>query len=298
MASPRAVSSPNVHSRTLKTKSRKIVRQRGSLLLNSLIMWSLALLFLMPFLWMVSSSLKRDIDVFNIPIEWIPFDFRWENYVRVWTGAQSMVGYFINSGYVLLARLVGQIALAVTAGYAFGRLKFRGRNMLFMGLLAIMIVPAQLLLVPRFMFFRELGLYDSLWAVILPFLASVFGIFLFRQHFASAPPELGEAARIDGASEFRIFWSVYLPMAKPMIIAYAILVFDASWNDYETPLVMLSSDRNYTVPLGLTQFSASDGTISSALLMAGSVSSIVPLLIFFVIFQRHFLQSMARAGLR
>jgi multiple sugar transport system permease protein len=261
-------------------------------------MWGLAILFLMPFLWMVSSFLKRDIDVFNVPIEWIPVDFRWENYVRGWTGAQSMVGYFINSGIVLVARLAGEISLAVTAGYAFGRLRFKGRNTLFMVLLASMIVPVQLLLVLRFMFFRELGLYDTLWAVILPFLASVFGIFLFRQHFASAPPEFGEAARIDGASEFRIFWNVYLPMARPMIMAYAILVFNSSRNDYETPLVMLSSDSNYTVPLGLTQFSASDGTISSALLMAGAVSSIVPLLVFFVIFQRHFLQSMARAGLR
>lgn len=281
-----------------RRRRRRHLRERSALIVRSVLMWALALLFLMPFVWMISSSLKRDIDVFNIPIEWIPTDFRWENYVKVWSGAQSMVGYFINSGIVLLARLVGQIALAVTAGYAFGRLQFRGKNVLFLVLLATMIVPAQLLLVPRFMFFRELGLYDTLWAVILPFLASVFGIFLFRQHFASAPHELGEAARLDGASEFRIFWSVYLPMAKPMVVAYAILVFDSSWNDYETPLVMLSSDSNYTVPLGLTQFSASDGTISSALLMAGSVSSIIPLLVFFVLFQRHFLQSMARAGLR
>lgn len=261
-------------------------------------MWALALLFLAPFVWMLSASLKRDMDVFTIPIEWIPKAFRWQNYARVWTGQHSMVHYFVNSGLVVAGRIIGEVTLASLAGYAFGRLRFRGRNALFMVFLGTFIVPAQLLLVPRFMFFRQIGLYDSLWALILPALSSVFGTFLMRQHFASAPAELGEAARIDGANELKIFLRVYLPMAKPIIAAYAILVFDSAWNDYETPLVMLSSDSKYTVPLGLTQFISENGTISAALSMAGSVSSVIPILVFFLIFQRKFLQSMARAGLR
>lgn len=261
-------------------------------------MWALAILFLMPLLWMVSSSLKRDSEVFAVPTQWIPQEFRWQNYVKVWSGPNSMVHYFVNSGLVVVARLIGEITVATLAGYAFGRLKFRGRNVLFYLFLGSMVVPGQLLLVPRFMFFRNLGLYDSLWAVILPSVASAFGIFLLRQHFASQPAELGEAARIDGASEWRIFWNVYLPMARPMVAAYAILVFDASWNDFEGPLVMLSSTDKYTVPLGLTQFIAMDGTVSAALSMAGSVSSALPILIFFLIFQKQFVQSMARAGMK
>ncbi|WP_116947390.1 carbohydrate ABC transporter permease [Jiangella endophytica] len=271
---------------------------RAKWLAGGVAMWTLALLFLAPFAWMLSSSLKPDMDVFAVPIQWLPADPRWSNYTRVWTGAHSMVHYFVNSGYVVVARVVGEVTLAALAGYAFGRLRFRGRNLLFLVFLATSIVPAQLLLVPRFMFFREIGLYDSLWALILPSLSSVFGTFLLRQHFASAPAELGEAARIDGANEFQIFLRIYLPMARPILAAYAILVFDASWNDYETPLVMLSSDEKYTVPLGLTRFISDDGTVSAALSMAGSVSSVVPILIFFLIFQRHFLKSMARAGLR
>lgn len=277
---------------------RRRRRQRTKWLVGGIVLWALALLFLAPFGWMLSSSLKRDMDVFAVPIRWIPEHLMWSNYAKVWSGSRSMVHYFINSGLVVVARIVGEVVLASLAGYAFGQLRFRGRNALFLVFLATSIVPAQLLLVPRFMFFRELGLYDSLWALILPSLSSVFGTFLLRQHFASAPAALGEAARIDGANEFSIFWRIYLPMAKPILAAYAILVFDASWNDFETPLVMLSSDEKYTVPLGLTQFISDDGSVSAALSMAGSVSSVLPILVFFLLFQRHFLQSMARAGLR
>jgi multiple sugar transport system permease protein len=277
---------------------RKRRKERLRWLVRGVLMWALALLFLAPFAWMVSSSLKRDIDVFTLPITWIPDELQWSNYVKIWTGPDSMVRFFLNSGFVVVLRIVGEVILCSLAGYAFGRLRFRGRNPLFLLFLASSIVPGQLLLVPRFMFFRELGLYDSLWALILPGLASVFGIFLMRQHFASSPPELGEAARIDGASEFTIFLRIYIPLAVPIITAFAILVFDAAWNDYETPLVMISSNENYTVPLGLTTFISDTGTISAALSMAGSVSSVIPVLVFFLIFQKRFLASMARAGLR
>ena len=277
---------------------RKWRRERGRWLLRGLVMWAFALLFLAPFLWMLSSSLKRDIDVFSLPITWWPGEPQWNNYAKIWTGPHSMVHYFLNSGFVVALRIIGEVILCSLAGYAFGRLRFRGRNALFLVFLASSIVPAQLLLVPRFMFFRQLGLYDSLWALILPGLASVFGIFLMRQHFASAPAELGEAARIDGANEFTIFLRIYVPLAVPIITAFAILVFDSAWNDYETPLVMISSNENYTVPLGLTTFISDSGTISAALSMAGSVSSVIPILVFFLIFQKRFMASMARAGLR
>lgn len=292
-----------MHPRDATMTSRPgLIRRRrkeaGLRLLRGTILWVIAILFLLPFVWMVSSSLKPDIDVFDVPVRWIPKEFRWHNYVDVWVGAHSMTHYFVNSGLVAIARIVGEVTLASLAGYAFGRLRFRGRNILFVAYLATSFVPFQLLLVPRFMFFRELGLYNSLWALILPSLSSVFGAFLLRQHFASAPAELGEAARIDGANELKVFLSVYLPLARPIIAAYAILVFDASWNDFETPLVMLSDDSKYTVPLGLTQFSNVEGPLSAAKLMAASVSSVIPILIVFLIFQRQFLQSMARVGLR
>lgn len=282
-----------------KGHRRRARRQQLRWLVRSVIMWCLALAFLMPFAWMLSSSLKREIDVFRVPMQWIPNPIEWGNYVTVWTGRYSIGRYFVNSGIVVAARVIGEVILAALAGYGFARVQFRGRNVLFLAVLATTVVPGQLLLVPRFIFFRQIGLYDTLWALILPGLASAFGTFLLRQHFASAPRELGEAARIDGANEIQIFFHVYLPMARPMLAAYAILVFNGAWNDYETPLVMISSDAHYTVPLGLTRFiDADSGGLTASLAMAASVSSVIPILIFFLIFQRQFTESMARIGLK
>lgn len=277
---------------------RRRRKQRISYFTGGAVLWIVALLFMVPFVWMVSSSFKRDIDVFAIPVQWFPNPWEWGNYVTVWTGPKSLLRYFGNSTFVVVLRIIGELLVVSLAGYAFGQLKFKGQNVIFLIFLATSMVPGQLLLVPRFMFFRQIGLYDTLWALILPSLASVFGTFLMRQHFASAPKELGEAARLDGASEWRIFWSVYLPMARPILAALAILIFDASWNDFEGPLIMISSEAKYTVPLGLTRFMAEDGTVSAALAMAGSVSSLIPVVVIFLIFQRQFLQSMARVGLR
>lgn len=277
---------------------RRKRKERVVWLIRGLVMAAISIGFLIPFVWMVSSSLKQNLDIFEVPARWIPDPLEWSNYITVWTGERSMVRYFSNSTIVVVATIVGQLAVVSLAGYAFGRLRFKGQNVLFVAFLASSMVPAQLLLVPRFMFFRNIGLYDTLLALILPGLASVFATFLMRQHFASAPAELGEAARIDGAGEGRIFWSVYLPMARPVLAALTILIFDATWNDYEGPLIMISSEEKYTVPLGLTRFTSEDGTISLGPAMAGSVSSLIPVLVIFIIFQRHFLKSMARVGLR
>lgn len=267
-------------------------------LLRGLVMSLLAIVFLVPFLWMISSSLKQNLDIFELPLRWIPDPVEWRNYIQVWTGERSMLRYFSNSTIVVVATVVGELAVVSLAGYAFGRMRFKGQNVLFLVFLATSMVPAQLLLVPRFMFFQQIGLYDTLWALILPGLSSVFATFLLRQHFASAPRELGEAARIDGAGEWRIFARIYLPLARPALAALAILIFDATWNDFEGPLIMISSEEKYTVPLGLTRFMSDDGTVSMGPAMAGSVSSIIPVLIIFIVFQRHFMSSMARIGLR
>jgi multiple sugar transport system permease protein len=277
---------------------RRKRKERIAWLLRGAVMSLLAIVFLVPFLWMVSSSLKQNLAIFEIPARWIPDPIEWRNYVEVWTGERSMARYFTNSTIVVVATIVGELAVVSLAGYAFGRLRFKGQNVLFIIFLATSMVPAQLLLVPRFMFFREIGLYDTLWALILPGLSSVFATFLLRQHFASAPRELGEAARIDGASEWRIFSRIYLPLARPALAALAILIFDSTWNDFEGPLIMITSEEKYTVPLGLTRFMSEDGTVSLGPAMAGSVSSLIPVLIVFIIFQRHFMASMARVGLR
>ena len=264
----------------------------------SIVLWTVAILFALPFLWMVSSSLKRNIDVFAIPAKWIPDPVRWANYCEVWFGEHSLFLFFGNSLVVALVSVLGELLTASLAGYAFARLSFRGRDRIFLLYIATSIVPVQLLLVPRFMFFRGLGLYDTLWALILPGVFTVFGTFLMRQYFSSLPAELGEAARIDGANEWQIYWRVYLPLARPILAALAILGFVGSWNSYETPLIMLSTESRFTLPLGLTKFVDADGGLSAGLAMAGATSSIVPMVIVFLLFQRQFLQALSHTGLK
>lgn len=261
-------------------------------------MWLLALLFLLPFAWMISTSLKPDAEAFAVPMRWIPEDVRWENYVEVLFGEGSILPAFGNSVFVALLRVFGELATATLAGYAFAKLRFKGRNIVFIAYLATSLIPAQLLLVPRFVYFQNLGLYDSLWALILPGMFTVLGTFLMRQFFISQPGEFAEAARIDGANEFQIFFRIYLPNAMPMISALAILTFVWSWNDFETPLVFLSSPETFTLPLALTNFTDETGAMAPGISMAAAVISIIPILIVFLIFQRRFVQAMTESALK
>jgi len=278
--------------------TRRDRRRLAKRVVLSLVMWIVAVLFAAPFLWMISSSLKRDIDVFQIPLRWIPHPVQWSNYADVWTGQYSLVRFFGNSLFVAALSVAGELFTSALAGYAFARLRFAGRDRIFLIYIATSIVPAQLLLVPRFMLFKELGLYNTLWALILPAVCTVFGTFLMRQYFASTPSELAEAGRIDGANEWKIFWQLYLPLARPILAALGILRFVSSWNDYETPLIMLSTASKYTLPIGLTEFVDAEGGLSAGLAMAGATSSVVPMIIIFLIFQRQFLQALSHTGLK
>ncbi|TCC22638.1 carbohydrate ABC transporter permease [Kribbella speibonae] len=304
VAGPTHVASPVPAKSVPVNRSRRAphTRRRGSragYVVKSVLLWAFAMLFLLPFLWMLSSSLKRNLDVFAIPVRWIPSPVEWQNYVEVWTGgAVTMAVFFANSLTVSLIGVVGDLTTSAMAGYAFARLTFRGRDKVFLLYVATAIVPMQLLLIPRFMFFQQLGLYNTLWALILPGIFTVFGTFLVRQAFLAVPAELGEAARIDGAGEWRVFSRVYLPQIRSTLAALAIISFVGSWNDYEGPLIMLSNQNLYTVPLGLTRFVDADGGLSAGLAMAGSVSSVIPILIVFLVFQRQFVAALASSGLK
>ncbi|MFC5266302.1 carbohydrate ABC transporter permease [Kribbella qitaiheensis] len=261
-------------------------------------LWILGLAFLAPFAWMLSTSLKQDVDAFQVPMQWIPDPAQWENFKTVLIGADSVLPAFGRSALVALLRVAGELITATMAGYAFARMSFRGRDKLFLLYLATAIIPAQLLLVPRFIYFQKLGLYDTLWALILPGMFTVLGTFLMRQFFVSQPGEFAEAARMDGANEWQIFSRIYLPQAAPVISALGILAFVWSWNDYETPLVLISSPEQYTLPLSLTNFVDEQGSIAPGLTMAASVVSIVPVLIVFVVLQRRFIAAMTHTGIK
>lgn len=264
----------------------------------SIVMWTVALLFLMPFAWMVISSLKREIDVFRLPVQWIPDPLTWSNYVEVWTGRYPLTRYIGNSLLVAGARVVGELLTASLAAYAFSRLKFRGRDILFILYISTLIIPHQMLLVPRFILYRQLGIYDTLWALILPGVFTVFGTFLLRQFFLTIPKDMTDAARVDGANELQIWWQIVLPMSKPALASLAILAFVWSWNDYETPLVMLTSEEKFTIPLGLTRYFDESGGFSAALISAGAVSSLIPIFVVFLALQRQFIQALTRSGIK
>lgn len=264
----------------------------------AIVMWLLALLFAAPFVWMVTSSLKRDIDVFRLPIRWIPDPISWVSYEKIWTGPYPIPRYMVNSIIVAVARVAGELTTASLAAYAFARVRFKGRNVIFLLYVATMIIPHQMLLVPRFILYKQLHIYDTLWALILPGMFTVFGTFLLRQFFLSIPQDLCDAAKMDGASEFQIYRQIVMPLAKPALASLTILAFIWSWNDYETPLVMLTSEKIFTIPLGLTRYMDEGGGMSPSLVMAGSVSSIIPVLIVFLLMQKQFIAALSRSGLK
>lgn len=285
----------------LATPTIQVVKRRriptGTIIL-SIAMWIIAILFVLPFFWMVISSLKREIDVFRMPVRWWPDPLTTLNYVKVWTGAHALPQYIGNSLIVAAFRVFGELLTASMAAYGFARLRFRGRDALFFLYISTLIIPFQMLLVPRFILFQQVGLYDTLWALILPGMFTVFGTFLLRQFFLSIPRDFSDAARVDGANEWQIYWRIILPLARPALAALAILAFVWSWNDYETPLVMLSSESNFTIPLGLTSYMDESGGFSAALIMAGAVSSILPIFAIFLLMQRHFIRGITSSGIK
>ncbi len=277
---------------------RHTQRGRGGWTAVSIVMWTLAIVFVLPFVWMLVSSLKREIDVFRLPVRWWPDPATFGNYVKVWTGAHPLPRYIGNSLIVAAARVAGELFTASMAAYAFARLRFRGRDALFLLYVSTLIIPFQMLLVPRFILFRQLHIYDTLLALILPGIFTVLGTFLLRQFFLTIPQELTDAARMDGASEWSIYWRVILPLARPALASLAILAFVWSWNDYETPLVMITTESHFTIPLGLTAYIDEGGGFSAALIMAGSVSAVIPILVVFLVMQRQFVAALARSGIK
>lgn len=264
----------------------------------TLLMWLAGLLMLLPFAWMMSSSLKTEITLFDWPIQWIPDPAHWENYGKVLYASPPFLAYVRNSLIVALTRVSLDLLTASLAAYGFARLRFPGRDALFLAYLATLMVPYQLLLVPRFMLFRFVGIYDTLLAIILPGAFTVFGTFLLRQFFLSIPFELSDAARIDGAGELAIWWRIVLPLARPAMASLAILAFVWSWNDYEGPLVMITSRWNYTVPIGLTSYLDESGGLSGTLIMAGSTLATLPIIAVFLVLQRQFMEAITRSGLK
>ncbi|UCF10988.1 MAG: carbohydrate ABC transporter permease [Candidatus Bipolaricaulota bacterium] len=251
---------------------------------------------LLPFVWMLTTSLKTSAGVLSMPPQWIPTEWKWSNYIVAWH-TSPFGRYFFNSFFMSGMTTIGEVILTILAAYAFAKMKFLGRNALFTLLLGTLMIPGQMLLVPNFVTISRLGWIDTYQALIIPWLASVFAIFLLRQFFRSLPDELWDSARMDGCGRFRFLWRIMVPLAKPAIVTVAILKFIGGWNAYLWVLVMTNSELMRTVPVGLVSFSSEVGT-QYELLMAASVLAILPILILYFFTQKQFIKSFARTGIK
>lgn len=267
-------------------------------LLATILFAIVGLIFIMPFLWMISASFKLESDVLKFPIEWIPSTWNAvENYNEVWFGAKSFALYYWNSIKISVLTTIVSSVFSCFAAYAFAKINFKGRDLLFLVVLSTYMIPPQAIVIPQYLIYSSSGLIDSHLGLILLNSFSAFGTFMLRQFFVSVHDEVIESARMDGAGHIRTFFSIALPLIKPAIATYAILRFIWTWNDYQNPLIFLRSDSLYTIQIGIKQFADAHGSIFS-LMMAAAVSAIVPLLIVFIIGQKQVIEGIALGGVK
>lgn len=252
---------------------------------------------LTPFAWMILGSFKTDAEIRRHPTEFLPREPTLDNFTTLF-GRLDFTTFFINSIVVAVFVTVGNIVFCSMVGYALAKLQFRGKKLLFALVLGTLMVPGVVTFVPLFVLTANLGLVNSYPGLILPFLITPLGVFLMRQFMLGLPDELIEAARIDGASEWRIFLRVIMPLCGPAIATLTILTFLASWNNFLWPLVVATTEDMYTLPVALALYSVGQNAARYGLMMAGAVVVVVPVLIVFVVLQRHFVQGIALTGIK
>ncbi len=274
---------------------RRIARRRATIAAFC-VLAAVACITLLPFYWMFSSSLRTMETMFSIPIQWIPSPPNWESYVLAWK-AQDFTRYFLNSGFVAIAITLSNLLLCSLAGYSLTKFQYRGRGLTFLLILSTMMLPLEVTMVPLFLIVKRLDWANSYQGLIVPFLVDGFGVFLMRQYMLSIPKDLIDSARIDGASELRIFWTIILPLCRPALVALAVFTFREAWDMYIWPLIIITKDSLRTLPLGISLFMSSYGT-SWDQLMAIAVLGTLPMILLFFFLQRAFIQGIAATGLK
>jgi len=278
---------------TLKIKQMRLV----AMLFTYVILSFAAILYAVPFAWLFLNSFKTPDQIFKIPLQWIPKPFIISNYIDSWN-SQPFAVYYRNSVIVTAGSILGAVITCALAGYGFARLDFVGKNIIFIAVIGVMILPYQVTIIPRFLIFKVLGMLNTRWPLIIPyFLGPPFFIFLLRQFFAQIPNELEDAAVIDGCSTFGILMRIILPISKPALTAVAIFVFRNTWNDFFNPLLYLTSKQKFTVPLGLMWF-RNDFYVEWNLLMAATMLAIVPGILMFFFLQKYFVEGISLTGIK
>ncbi|WP_409342122.1 carbohydrate ABC transporter permease [Paenibacillus sp. MBLB4367] len=277
-----------------RSKNKPGALLRRGILYGLLTIVSLSMV--VPFVWMLSASLKAEAEIFGFPIKWIPSTIYWDNYVKVWTQVPFLT-YYLNTVKIAVITTVLQVITCSMAAYAFAKVRFPERDKLFVVYLATMMIPFQVMMIPQFLLMKQFGLINSHWSLILLGAFSPFGVFLFRQFYMSVPEELSEAARIDGLSEFGIYLRILMPLMRPAIASLVIFTFMHSWNDFLGPLIYINSDKLFTLQLGMQHFQSEYGT-EYALLMGAAVSAIVPTLVVYFMAQDHFIEGISAGAVK
>jgi multiple sugar transport system permease protein len=255
-----------------------------------------ALLALLPMVWMVSASLMPTGASNAYPPRLLPEEITFEHYRALFTRL-NLGRYLINSTVIAVTVTVISLLINSMAGYAFAKLRFRGRDRVFRLLSMGLVIPVQVSMLPLFLLLREMGLINTYWGVIIPGMASIFGIFLIRQYALAVPDDLIDAARIDGAGEFRIYWSIILPVIRPILATLAIWTFLSTWNDFMWPLIVLSDDRLFTLPVALANLMG-ERAQDTELMMAGSVLTVLPVMLVFIFLQRYYIEGITTGSVK
>lgn len=258
---------------------------------------AMSILMLGPLIWMLSTSLRLPLESFTLPPKWLPTDLHFANYLDVFDEV-PFFSFFLNSVFVCVLVVVGQLVSASMAAYAFARLRFPGKGMLFVVLMTSLMIPIQATIIPTFVLMRNLQLIDSLWSLILPGWSSAFGVFLLRQYFLTIPDDLEDAARLDGASHWQIFAQIVLPLAGPALAVLAILTFNAYWNEFFRPLIFLNTHEQFTLPLGLVTLQGDLGSGSVAVVLAGVALSLLPVVVIYLFAQKYLIEGITLTGIK
>jgi multiple sugar transport system permease protein len=291
-----AIEAPHAPERS-EVLGKKPLRDRVRGWLAFLVLLLAAIVWLIPLLWTLDTALKTEADTTTVPVTWIPpSGFTLESFWQI-LSAGNMLRWYFNSFLTSSIITVAVVILGSLAAFGFSRIAFRGRRFLFLIIIAGLIIPPQILIVPLFTEMDALGLVDTYWGIILPQIAAPISVFIFKQFFDGIPHELEDAARVDGASRFRVYWQIWMPLARPAIAAVAIFTFVISWNNFLWPFIIVTNTDMMTIPVGIATVQSSYG-VRYADIMASAVLAGLPLIIVFLFFQRQIVQGVAGTGLK
>ncbi|GIK37166.1 MAG: sugar ABC transporter permease [Chloroflexota bacterium] len=297
MSEPMAVHVPaSRRAEATRARRRRRVRWLAGWAIFYAILLGGAFALTIPLAWTVLASFKTRPEIFAVPFRWLPASPQWSNYTEALTAA-PFAGYFLNSAFIAIATTLSNLFFASLAGYGFARYNFWGRNFFFLAILSTLMVPFQVIMVPLYILVRDLGWLNTYQGMIVPGAITAFGVFLMRQFIQTIPNELLDAARLDGASEFGIYWRIVLPLARPALSALAIFTFLESWNALLWPLIVITDSDLRPLQLGLAEFTTQNAT-DYPLLLAASVTALLPIVILFLVLRREFVRGIVTTGLK